>query len=165
MYRILGSPKGAAGLLTVLACFVLPDRVCAQFARNNTSMFPPGFQLHFSYNALPGLPTQQGANAGFNPAGGGGLGFGNPLGNPFGFGFGNPFAFGGFPPPLFQAARMARQPLLYQQQPMMFGMYGVGMYGSPSFGWSDPYSSIVGGFAPLNSAGFGAGFPNVNGND
>jgi hypothetical protein len=160
MHRTICSPKAVAGLLAVVACFALPDRVFGQF-RNNASMFPPGFQLHFGYNTLVGLPTQQGANAGFNPAGAppvAGLGFGNPLGagNPFGFGFGNPFAFGGFPP-LFQAARMGRQPLLYPQA-MMYGMYGA-----PTFGFADPYDSVAGGFAPLNNAGFGAGFPIANG--
>jgi hypothetical protein len=72
---------------------------------NQYSMFPPGFQLHFAYNTLVGLPVQQGVNAGFNPAGPGPVngaggfpgGFGNGFGFPGGFGFGGGFpAKGGF---------------------------------------------------------------------
>jgi len=65
--------------------------------QGNYSMFPPGFQLHFSYNVLVGLPSQQGqlgGGFGQNPIGGGG---GFPGGG-FGFGGGFPGAgFGGFP--------------------------------------------------------------------
>jgi hypothetical protein len=64
------------------------------------SMFPPGFQLHFAYNTLVGLPSQQGQlGGGFGgppPAVGGGFGggFGFPGGG-FGGGFGFPGNFGG----------------------------------------------------------------------
>jgi hypothetical protein len=63
-------------------------------------MFPPGFQLHFSYNTLVGLPTQQGqlgGGFGQNPIGGGGFGGfpGGFGGFPGGFGGGFPGGFGG----------------------------------------------------------------------
>jgi hypothetical protein len=59
---------------------------------NQYSMFPPGFQLHFAYNTLVGLPTQQGVNAGFAQGGPPQQGF------PGAGGFGGfPGGFGGFP--------------------------------------------------------------------
>jgi hypothetical protein len=72
---------------------------------NQYSMFPPGFQLHFAYNTLVGLPTQQGVNAGFAQgappqqgfpgAGVGGFPGGFGGGFPGGFGGGFPGGFGG----------------------------------------------------------------------
>jgi hypothetical protein len=118
-------------------------------------MFPGGFQLHFSFNTMVGLPTQQGQL-------GGGFGL-NPVGNPFTSGF-SPF---GFPSPLFQAARMSRQP---------FSTPGSMMdaYTDPGFSWYDPTVGISAGsnfgtmpgstpgtfglpFRP--NPGFGSGFP------
>jgi len=72
--------------------------------QGNYSMFPPGFQLHFSYNTLVGLPSQQGQlGGGFGQAPIGGAGFGGFPGGGFGYpgyggGFGGfPGGFGGFP--------------------------------------------------------------------
>jgi hypothetical protein len=63
------------------------------------SMFPPGFQMNFSYNTLVGLPSQQGQlGGGFGGpppgirGGAGGFGGGFPGG---GFGGGFPGGFGG----------------------------------------------------------------------
>lgn len=96
----------------------------------------------------------------------------NPNPNP------NPFP-PPFPPNPFQAARMARQRMMMA----MYAQYMMQMqqammmqaYGDPSgMGWYDPngtagYPSMnTGGFggnnnAPMNNAGFGAGFRNVGG--
>ena len=80
---------------------------------------------------------------------------GHQAGSPFGFG--NPFGFGF--PPVVQAARMARQPMNYfaplNYQPSL-------MNSSPGFSWYNPYDSSP-GFAPMNTSGFGSGFPTLGG--
>jgi len=70
--------------------------------QGNYSMFPPGFQLHFSYNTLVGLPSQQGQlGGGFGQAPIGGAGFpGGGFGVPGFGGYGVP-GFGGFGVPGF----------------------------------------------------------------
>jgi hypothetical protein len=137
MGRALGSLRNTTGLLALLACVALPGQAAAQ--QRNYSMFPGGFQLHFSYNTLQGLPTQQGQL-------GGGFGL-NPIGNPFAFGF-SPY---GFPPPLFQAARMSRQPASTSGS-MLDG------YTDPGFSWYDPTvgSSANSGFGTMSGSAPGA---------
>ncbi len=159
------SHKAVIGLLAVIACAAAPDRAAAQFRANNTtgqfSMFPPGFQMHFSYNSLPGLPTQQGQLGGGFGGPPPGIGFNSPFGfgTPFG---GNPLGFGF--PPVVQAARMARQPMTYvaplgyQQSINQQSL----MNSSPGFSWFNPYDTSL-GFSPMSTSGFGSGFPTLGG--
>jgi hypothetical protein len=84
---------------------------------NQYSMFPPGFQLHFAYNTLVGLPTQQGVNAGF-AQGAPPPTNGFPGGNPYGFPGGG-FPGGGFPGGGFPGGGF----------PGKFGAFGNGGYG------------------------------------
>jgi len=135
--------------------------------QGNYSMFPPGFQLHFSYNVLVGLPSQQGqlgGGFGQNPIGGGGFpgygggfpGYGGGFGFP-GAGFGGVPGFGGGLP--FQAARMARLQMQIGMAQAYDPTAGFGWYDPSIFGWYDP----TGMLAPMNIQGFGAGFANGGG--
>jgi hypothetical protein len=124
--------------------------------QNNTgvSLFPPGFQVHFAYNTLFGLPSQQGQLGGgfgspFGQAGGQipGIGFGGVPGIVPGMGMPGM----GMP---FQAARMARA------NAAMMMMMSAAMNAGPGYTWYDPN---WGSMTPTNPFDFGAGFPNIGG--